>query len=104
MTASFAIDTFTLTYTAGANGSIIGTTPQTVNYGTDGTAVTAQPDLGYHFVKWSDDSTQNPRTDLNVTADITVQASFATSLVPAFPALRGRGAGQQADAAAMSMK
>ena len=53
----FVIDTFTLTYTAGANGSIIGTTPQTVNYGTDGTAVTAQPAFGYHFVKWSDDST-----------------------------------------------
>jgi len=77
-------DTFTLTYTAGANGSIIGTTPQTVNYGTDGTAVTAQPALGYHFVKWSDDSTQNPRTDLNVTANITVQASFAIDAIDTF--------------------
>jgi hypothetical protein len=94
VTANFAIDTFTLTYTAGANGSIIGTTPQTVNYGTDGAAVTAQPALGYHFVKWSDDSTQNPRTDLNVTANITVQASFAIdiiALVPAFPGAEGSG-------------
>ena len=83
VTASFAIDadTFTLTYTAGANGSIIGTTPQIVYYGTDGTAVTAQPALGYHFVKWSDDSTQNTRTDLNVTANITVQASFAIDMI-----------------------
>jgi uncharacterized repeat protein (TIGR02543 family) len=78
VTAGFAIDTFTLTYTADANGSITGTTPQTVDYGTDGTAVTAQPDPCYHFVKWSDDSTANPRTDVNVTADITVQAIFAT--------------------------
>ena len=31
VTASFAINTYTLTYTAGANGSISGTTPQTVN-------------------------------------------------------------------------
>ena len=77
VTAEFAIDTFTLTYTAGANGSIVGTTPQTVDYNSSGTAVTAQPAVGYHFVKWSDDSTANPRTDLNVTADITVTASFA---------------------------
>jgi hypothetical protein len=82
--ASFAIDgidTFTLTYTAGANGSIVGTTPQAVDYGTSGTAVTAQPATGYHFAKWSDDSTANPRTDVNVTANITVQASFAIDMI-----------------------
>ena len=33
MTATFAINTYTLTYTAGANGTITGTTPQTVNHG-----------------------------------------------------------------------
>ena len=33
VTANFAINTYTLTYTAGANGTITGTTPQTVNYG-----------------------------------------------------------------------
>ena len=31
VTATFAINTYTLTYTAGANGTITGTTPQTVN-------------------------------------------------------------------------
>ena len=77
VTANFAIDTFTLTYTAGANGSITGTSPQTVDYGNDGTAVTAVADPNYHFVDWSDASTDNPRTDLNVTADITVTANFA---------------------------
>ena len=46
--------TYTLTYTAGPNGSISGTTPQTVNYGADGTPVTAVPNTGYHFVNWSD--------------------------------------------------
>ena len=50
VTANFAIDTYTLTYTAGANGSITGTSPQTVDYGADGTAVTAVADTGYHFV------------------------------------------------------
>ena len=77
VTANFAINTYTLTYTAGANGTITGTTPQTVNYGGSGTAVTAVPDPGYHFVQWSDLSTSNPRTDSNVTANINVTASFA---------------------------
>ncbi|MBL0182058.1 MAG: hypothetical protein IPP96_07075, partial [Chitinophagaceae bacterium] len=69
--------TYTLTYTAGANGSISGTTPQTVNYGDNGSAVTAVPDAHYHFVNWSDGSTANPRTDNNVTANISVTANFA---------------------------
>jgi CSLREA domain-containing protein len=77
VTANFAIDTYTLTYNAGPNGSISGTTPQTVNHGTDGTEVTAVADAGYHFVDWSDSSTTNPRTDTNVTADISVTANFA---------------------------
>ena len=68
---------FTLTYTAGDHGSISGTSPQNVNHGADGTQVTAVPDVGYHFVKWSDESTVNPRTDTNVTSDISVTASFA---------------------------
>ena len=79
VTATFAIDTFTLAYTAGANGTISGTSPQIVDYGADGTEVTATPNTGYHFVKWSDDSTANPRTDTNVTGDITVSASFAAN-------------------------
>src|SRR4029077_20245000 len=49
VTATFAINTYTLTYTAGANGSIVGTTPQTVSYGSSGTPVTATPAAGYHF-------------------------------------------------------
>jgi len=79
ISATFAINTYTLTYTAGVHGSISGTSPQTVNYGADGTAVTAVPDTGYNFVNWSDGSTDNPRTDTNVTADISVTANFATS-------------------------
>ena len=54
VTANFAINTYTLTYTAGANGTITGTSPQTVNHGASGTPVTAVPDAGYHFVSWSD--------------------------------------------------
>lgn len=77
ISATFAIDTKTLTYTAGSHGSITGTNPQTVNYGADGSAVTAVADTGYHFVNWSDDSTTNPRTDTNITDNISVTANFA---------------------------
>ena len=78
VTATFAINTYTLTYVAGANGAISGTTPQTVNHGGNGTQVTAVPNAGYHFVSWSDGVLTAARTDLNVTADITVTASFAS--------------------------
>jgi hypothetical protein len=80
VTASFAINTYTLTYTAGANGSISGTSPQSVNYGASGTAVTAVGNTGYHFVNWSDGSTANPRTDTNVMANVSVTASFTKNI------------------------
>jgi len=77
VTATFAINSYTLTYTAGTHGTITGTTPQTVNYDSNGTLITAIPDTGYHFVNWSDSSTANPRTDTNITANISVTANFA---------------------------
>ncbi len=89
--ATFVINTYTLTYTAGANGTITGTTPQTVDYGTDGTAVTASPDTGYHFVDWSDASTANPRTDTGVTSDVTVTANFAINTYSVTPSTTGNG-------------
>lgn len=65
-----------LTYTAGENGSLSGTTSQTVLDGDSGTPVEAVPNFGYDFLRWSDDSTDNPRTDANVTASIAVNAIF----------------------------
>ncbi len=79
--ANFAVDTFTLDYAAGSGGSLTGDTSQVVDYNSNGTAVTAVPDTGYHFVDWSDASTDNPRTDLNVTANINVVAGFAINQV-----------------------
>ena len=69
-------NSYTLTYTTDGNGAISGSTPQTVITGGSGTAVTAAPNLNYHFVQWSDASIANPRTDTNVTANISVQAQF----------------------------
>lgn len=71
--------TVTLTYSAGANGSLTGSTTQVVVLGGSGTAVTAVADSGYHFVDWSDASTANPRTDTNVSGNVTVTANFAST-------------------------
>jgi hypothetical protein len=68
--------TYTLAYTAGTNGTLAGTTPQTVNYGASGTAVAATPAANFRFVNWSDGSTANPRTDANVTGNLAVTANF----------------------------
>ena len=77
VTANFAINTYTLTYAAGPNGTISGTSLQTVDYGASGSAVTALPNAGYHFVNWDDSSPANPRTDAAVTTNISVAANFA---------------------------
>ena len=73
----FALDTYTLTYTAGPNGTISGTSPQTVSHGGSGTEVTAVANAGYQFVSWSDGVLTAARTETNVMADLTVTASFA---------------------------
>ncbi len=76
VTAQFEIDTYTLQYTAGTNGSISGDVTQSVSYGGDGTQVEAVPDTGYHFTGWSDGVSDNPRTDIYVTEDISITAQF----------------------------
>ncbi len=68
--------TYALTYTAGANGTITGVSPQTVTHGSNGTSVTAVADAGYRFVKWSDNHANATRTDLNVTGPINATANF----------------------------
>lgn len=65
-----------LTYAAAAGGKISGTAQQTIESGASGTTVTAIPDSGYKFVKWSDGLTTAARTDKNVTANLTVTAQF----------------------------
>ncbi len=66
----------TLSYTAGSNGSLQGDLVQTVDYGDDGTQITAIPDTGYEFIQWSDGVMDNPRTDAAVTENINVTGEF----------------------------
>ncbi|NTW87044.1 MAG: hypothetical protein HGB30_12870, partial [Holophagaceae bacterium] len=91
VTASFAINTYTLSYTAGANGTLTGTTPQTVNHGASGTAVTAVPATGYHFTTWSDGVATASRTDAAVTGAISVTGSFAINTFTIQPSVVGSG-------------
>ncbi len=75
ITAQFEIDQHTVyvqssnTIMGGVSGS--GTFP----YGTY-TPISATPNYGYHFVSWSDGSTQNPRTVM-VKSDTSFMATFA---------------------------
>jgi len=77
ITANFAGENqFSLTYTADENGTIKGKMAQVVDAATNGEEVEAVPNAGYTFVKWSDNITTAIRTDLNVSANITVTATF----------------------------
>ncbi|MCM8538320.1 MAG: InlB B-repeat-containing protein [Lentisphaeraceae bacterium] len=78
----------TVTFVAGANGSLTGTAVQEVEDGKDSTAVTAVADSGYIFDKWSDNSTQNPRVVVNVQADVTFTALFKAD-APVNPPVTG---------------
>jgi predicted outer membrane repeat protein len=80
VTAEFAVDTFTLTYTAGEHGSVTGPTTQTVDFGADGVEVTAVPGTGYHFMQWSDGVLTSARTEAGVIVDLSVTASFAINV------------------------
>ncbi len=66
----------TLNYAAGSGGSVVGDLEQVRIPGLSGTSVTALPNEGFEFVKWSDESTENPRQDLKVTSDVDVTAIF----------------------------
>jgi len=77
VTANFAIDQYTLTHTAGENGSIDGVSPQTVAHGGDGSPVTAVPAEHHHFVDWSDGVSTAQRLDSNLKTDLAVTANFA---------------------------
>ena len=72
LTAEFALDEHTVTATA-EHGSVTGS--GTYTHGAEVT-LTATADEHYHFVRWSDGNTDNPRT-IVVESDITLAAEFA---------------------------
>ncbi|MBP3320847.1 MAG: InlB B-repeat-containing protein [Clostridia bacterium] len=77
LTATFKKDTgsYGLFYMAGQNGRIEGSALQTVPCWEQGTPVSAVPDEGYRFVRWSDGLTLPTRSDL-VLENTTLTAFF----------------------------
>ena len=70
-------EVFNVLYTTDGNGTVQGEAEQTVPYGGSAATVTAVPNAGYKFVKWSDTGSDNPvRTDENVTDNLTATAEF----------------------------
>jgi uncharacterized repeat protein (TIGR02543 family) len=63
---------YNVTLTAGVGGSVAGAGSYDSN--TEAT-ITATPDTGYHFVKWSDDNTSSTRK-ITVTKDLSLTATF----------------------------
>ena len=76
VTAIFGIEKYTLSYTTDGNGVLDGEENQVVEYGKHATSVTAIPNEGYEFVKWSDGVTWQTRADRNVGQDVSVTACF----------------------------
>ncbi|MDD2601024.1 MAG: BACON domain-containing protein [Kiritimatiellae bacterium] len=79
LTARFRVRTFAVNYGTGAGGALVGDAAQTVEYGSNSTAVVVQPDPGALFHMWSDGKTHSPRTDTNVRSDLAVIASFRST-------------------------
>ncbi|MEX1115305.1 MAG: LamG-like jellyroll fold domain-containing protein [Akkermansiaceae bacterium] len=79
VTAAFAIAQYTLTYSAGPNGSVSGPSPQVIDHGSDAQTVTAVPGPGAFFVGWSDGLSTATRTDTDITAARDLTANFATT-------------------------
>ncbi len=74
LTAKFTIKTFTTT-TANSISGTASVNKSSVEYG--GSAIwTATPNTGYDFSKWSNDSTTNPLTVSNITADTHITPVF----------------------------
>jgi hypothetical protein len=91
ITASFAIDTYTITPSViGGNGMISPATVQTVNYGATPT-FTITPNPFYHITDVSVDGisvgTVTSYTFPAVTANYTINASFALGPAPAFTSI-----------------
>ena len=77
LTAQWTLNNYVVTFFAGSNGSISGTTPQNIDHGTSTSQITAVPNANYHFVNWSDASTLNPRTISSVETTTSLTATFA---------------------------
>ena len=76
--ANFRQKTYTIAFTAGNGGTLIGDVNQRIVHGNDCTAVSVRSRNGYQFSGWSGDYTgsESRLTVKNVTSDMTIRANF----------------------------
>lgn len=79
--------TYTIAVKSDGNGTVSGGTKAELN---SHVTISATPNEGYKFVKWSDGNTENPRT-ITVTGNATYTASFAKAAQYTIYALAGPG-------------
>ena len=76
LTAQWTLNNYLVTFLAGSNGSISGTSSQNIDHGSSSSQVTAVPSANYHFTNWSDASTVNPRIITSVETTTSLTATF----------------------------
>jgi hypothetical protein len=76
--ASYAVNIYSIRFASGENGTISGSTIQSISHGGASMAVEAQPNAGYQFSGWNGDYTgsENPLVIQSVTNDMDIQANF----------------------------
>jgi|GEM_PF-4080348 len=85
------LTTHRVTFLAGAGGRLSGLASQTVDHGGSTVEIEAVPDGGYTFAGWTGDfnGLENPLIIGNVTADMTVTASFIAHELEVIPLIPG---------------
>lgn len=75
-TATFEKRQLAVDYGKRGGGRIEGKSRQTISYGENASAVTAVPNEGYEFVRWSDGVETAKRQDMGIREDLFVTAEF----------------------------
>ncbi|MDZ4199187.1 MAG: hypothetical protein U1E27_07880 [Kiritimatiellia bacterium] len=76
LTANFTINTYAVSYSAGPGGSIAGESVQQVPHGGSSAPVSAIPDAGARWHRWSDGRVEGQRIDSDVADEVHVVALF----------------------------
>ena len=95
VTASFAMDQYTVTPNAGEHGSVDPSTSQTINYN-ETVSFTVTPEEHYHIASVTGcggSLTENTYTTGNITGDCTVEAMFAADMYETTITMTGTGSG-----------
>ena len=92
VTATFAMNTYTVDVTTAGDGAVVKNPDQAAYAYGDSVHVTATPGLGSHFVGWSGDAsgTANP-LGLRVDRNLAIVAIFAVNTYPLTVAVSGSG-------------